>query len=861
MRTDVRTLRTILLVAVASVVLGLFFSPAASATPVGSLPLACRQSTDDFASRTVLVYAWDPRDHGYPSGYVNNWGEQQYPNKEIVELAEEYNWTFRHESSLSSEGSRKLQLVVDCDSSGTPIVHDVEVELSGEEKFEYYRVEDAARVYGFLTGYGNAVKYLVFDNTRDGLAGGHTLGGSDASKSKENYFNTWTFDSMVSWRNGSGGSTPLHELLHAMGAVHGGGKDPAPYSTQNGHCIDGYDVMCYNDGSPNGEEYSLDRCPIKQAEEEERRWIIDCGFDTYFDAKAEPGEWLSTHWNVGEEENPFLMELPELQTTAATEVWGDTAKLNATVASPQKDTEYYFEYYTGSGGYGGASRIPIPAPAEGSGSNQVSATLTHAVPGATYHYRVVASRLSAKTYGNDMTFTIGTRSAPTAATGEATELSYMTAQLNATVDPEGGETTYYFRYGPKGSPLRTSDVATVFGYNPVNVSKTVVGLRPGREYSVEVVAENRSGSQEGEESVFRAPPWVDACETPETPCPKAHRYEAGQPIHASLKAGTTLTLGGESNPFASCSASSLEGQVTDPGGLGKPVGVDISSASFGSCAEGASLSAEELTWHSAVYPAETPGDGTQTIAGLRLKLTVFGITCVYGGSPEFALQGGTQAELSVHGASLSKLSGGLFCPSTLALGATYVLSSPSPLFVESPGGAALCESAEQPCPEGDLYTPGTSFQAELQAGTKTLFSAGLSPECENATLSGAVSGVGASDRPVPVEISTATFGACGSESAEAQGLPWHAKVAWDSAAGNGTMTIPDFKVALTGFGVTCTYEGEVSLELQGGSSPVLTMSEPTSLTKLSGGLYCSKTGFWTASYAIQAPTPLYVAWL
>ena len=91
------------------------------------------------------------------------------------------------------------------------------------------------------------------------------------------------------------GRTPMHENGHNMGAT----QRSAPDSTgSGGHCNDLYDVMCYAPDGGDRNQTEVTACPD--------RMYFDCGYDTYFDAAPESGEWLATHWNVGSRVNKFL---------------------------------------------------------------------------------------------------------------------------------------------------------------------------------------------------------------------------------------------------------------------------------------------------------------------------------------------------------------------------------------------------------------------------------------------------------------------------------------------------------------------------------------------------------------------------
>ncbi len=85
----------------------------------------------------------------------------------------------------------------------------------------------------------------------------------------------------------------LHEVSHTLGAVNA----TAPHATTQGHCTDGYDVMCYSDGGTQSTPYSTTACP-QIAGSAGMTQTYDCGSDDYFNPSPAPGSYLATHWNL-----------------------------------------------------------------------------------------------------------------------------------------------------------------------------------------------------------------------------------------------------------------------------------------------------------------------------------------------------------------------------------------------------------------------------------------------------------------------------------------------------------------------------------------------------------------------------------
>ena len=89
--------------------------------------------------------------------------------------------------------------------------------------------------------------------------------------------------------------TPMHEIAHMMGAV----QYDAPHSTGTGtHCNEENDVVCYSPDGGDKNQGAVTNCVGAPR--------FDCNFDDYFDSAPEPGEYLSTHWNIGSPLNAFI---------------------------------------------------------------------------------------------------------------------------------------------------------------------------------------------------------------------------------------------------------------------------------------------------------------------------------------------------------------------------------------------------------------------------------------------------------------------------------------------------------------------------------------------------------------------------
>jgi plastocyanin len=188
---------------------------------------------------------------------------------------------------------------------------------------------------------------------------------------------------------------------------------------------------------------------------------------------------------------------PIVSTSAATSVNDTTAMLKGSVDPNGLAAEYFFKYGT-TAGYGsetGKTSVPAGTPVT------ASTGVTGLSAATTYHFRLFAENTAGTTEGGDLTFT--TTGPPLATTSAATPVSNTGATLRGTVNPRGHATTYFFKYGETASYGQETSVASAgSGTSSTPVSAPLTGLSPETTYHFLLVANNSSGTDEGDDQTF-----------------------------------------------------------------------------------------------------------------------------------------------------------------------------------------------------------------------------------------------------------------------------------------------------------------------------------------------------------------------
>jgi DNA-binding beta-propeller fold protein YncE len=427
------------------------------------------------------------------------------------------NWKVADRSSQMSGGKRVVQLPVDCDEEGEISVYEVTTE-SGTLSSISQTVP--GQLFGRPSG-EQAVKYMVFD-TESSHKMGNVLGiaefRNDSGKDEGNSSAT-TSSVAISYGYGNGEDaqvlavTPLHELLHTLGAVQGsaGGGPLPPYSNNTAHCIDGLDIMCYVDGGGEyeGQKYSDDRCLASEGYDNEFNDPIDCGGDTYFNAAPEAGTWLGEYWDLAGPEDPFLIAAPSaIKTEPASAVGSASAVLHGTFDPEGYNVGYRFEIGT-TEAYG--SSVPAaggtvefgPSPIE------VQEPAADLEPQTTYHYRLVAENDVDTVYGEDETFTTGAVQPPAASTEKATDVGIDEATLHASIAAHDASAEYHFEYGTStsyGTSVPVPPKELVGGDDAAEVAEAIGSLAVDATYHFRIVASNSVDTAYGEDQTFKTAP-------------------------------------------------------------------------------------------------------------------------------------------------------------------------------------------------------------------------------------------------------------------------------------------------------------------------------------------------------------------
>lgn len=203
----------------------------------------------------------------------------------IRDLARQANARVAYEAS---QYGHDIDLRVECDPFGTMTVYEVRLATPGSTD-SYATITTQIQAQGFTDP---LAKYWIWhDNRIPGIGGQAMMPRSDAPTIMNgairgpHYAVTYGYESV---------RIMLHELAHTMGAV----QLSAPNTTGNAHCIDGRDVMCYNDGGGRGNLFTNQVC-------RDREWF-DCNHNDYFHPAPPAGTYLHDHWNLASHLNPFL---------------------------------------------------------------------------------------------------------------------------------------------------------------------------------------------------------------------------------------------------------------------------------------------------------------------------------------------------------------------------------------------------------------------------------------------------------------------------------------------------------------------------------------------------------------------------
>ncbi|MBI5220545.1 MAG: hypothetical protein HY978_01750 [Candidatus Liptonbacteria bacterium] len=196
---------------------------------------------------------------------------------------------------------------------------------------------------------------------------------------------------------------------------------------------------------------------------------------------------------------------PTPVTLAATSVQSNSGTVNGTVNPNGLATNYWFEYGTS---YNLGQQTSQQSAGSGSTAQNFSANLSGLQPSTAYYYRIVAQNSQGTAQGQILSFqtTGGCSSggAPYTATLGPINVGQNSAILQATVNPNGSATNYYFEYGTSASFGQvTPSQSAGSGTTGLTVTAAVSGLAANATYYYRILATNQCGAANGSSQTFQ----------------------------------------------------------------------------------------------------------------------------------------------------------------------------------------------------------------------------------------------------------------------------------------------------------------------------------------------------------------------
>jgi hypothetical protein len=245
-------------------------------------------------------------------------------------------------------------------------------------------------------------------------------------------------------------------------------------------------------------------------------------------------------------------------TNPATEVKTEEATLNGSFDPDGYPTTYYFEWGKDIT-YGQSEPLPpgISIPDTSPGDKAVSVSLGELEPGTTYHYRLAAVNSFEKTVGNDQSFT--TPQPPSITSFNAINVAAQSADLVATIHPNGYAAEYWFEYGLTKNygttvPVPVGEITEELE-SVHSIDVPISGLEE-KTYHFRLTAKSKAGwgTVVTEDQTFNfnvpegCPNQILKQETGAAYVPDCRAYEL---VSARNANGTALFPGGPTSPYAS----------------------------------------------------------------------------------------------------------------------------------------------------------------------------------------------------------------------------------------------------------------------------------------------------------------------
>jgi uncharacterized repeat protein (TIGR03803 family) len=297
------------------------------------------------------------------------------------------------------------------------------------------------------------------------------------------------------------------------------------------------------------------------------------------------------------------------------------------LAAAGTETVVWFEWGTDTnyGNIAGITTVP------GDNSTNNLSTALGGLNGGIYHYRIDAANDFGIVYGNDQSFAVGF--APTATTLAAV-VSTNGSTLNGTINPNGLDTTVYFRWGTTALANLTPVTDLGAGATPLNASSFITGVAPATRYIYQVVASNYLGTVFGAVVTFYSHPfvsvpnenWDSVASSADgsvlvAVANMANGASPAGPIIISTNSGTTwaIATGAPTNGFWETVACSADGSkmIAADGGGDTIFGPIYTSADMG--VTWVSNNAPVINWQSVASSA----DGTRLVAAAELNQVIY----------------------------------------------------------------------------------------------------------------------------------------------------------------------------------------------------------------------------------------------